>query len=112
MHAVHNAKGMCHLRKSKGHSSYRGMSCRSVPSCRGSALARCNASKVVPPAGCAGVVQAGFLSANTSVPAGALGVGANVVVPASGAVLGETFEAVLWLADAARPGWAAKAQIG
>ena len=58
----------------------------------------------VPPAGCAGVVQAGFLSANSSVPAGALGVGANVVVPASGAVLGETFEAVLWLVDAARPG--------
>ena len=33
--------------------------------------------------------------------------GANVAVPALGAVLGETFEAVLWLVDAARPGWAA-----
>jgi len=57
-----------------------------------------------PPAECVWSLQVGFLNANST--KGSLTMGMNVVVPAHEVVLGEVYEAVLWIRDSSIQGQA------
>merc|ERR1712232_22816 len=57
-----------------------------------------------PPAGCVGALEVGFLSAKSIDRT--LTTDMNVVVPVHGVVLGEVYEAVLWIMDSYRRGQA------
>lgn len=57
-----------------------------------------------PPAGCVGALEVGFLSTKST--DGTLTTDMNVVVPAHGVMLGEVYEAVLWIMDSSRQGQA------